>query len=342
MPDLVKIAINGTEFAGWEALTITRTIDSVADAFSLSGPFEPDSIAMRSAFRPFGYQPCKVSIDDEMILTGQIEAVSPATTATDRTINVQGRSLTGPLVECGIDGVGYQFAGLSLLTIAQRLCKPFGIEAMCVGVNCPPLKEATADPGESPFSFLNRLAQDAGLLLTCDAMGRLIITKINPTGTPVSSLIEGTGLLMAVNGSYDGTQRHSLYKVLQQQDGTPGITGKATDSGVKVYRPKVETGSESDAADVNKSAAWKRALALAGSVGISATMSGWRTPSGKLWTPGDIVTMQAPGAFIFTETPLVIAEATLTLDTSQGRTAGLRLVLPATYTGEMPRSYPWA
>lgn len=357
MPNIVGLTVNGTEYTGWEALTITRSLDSVADAFSLSGAFNPDNPQVKSAFKPFGYQAATVNIDGELILTGTIESVSPSISASDRTINAQGRSKTGVLVDCSIDGVGYQFSGTSLLANAQKLCKPFSIEAlsaMGIGTSFKSatqiaivpeaskiLKDAKAEPGQSVFEFLNRIAQDAGLILTSDVKGRLIITKIQPGAAPVASLIEGVGGFMSASVTYNGAGRFSRYKVLQQQDGAPGISGTADDAGVKIYRPSVSVGAESDAKDVNKAAQWRRALALAGAVSVSAKMAEWRAPNGQLWTPGMVVTLLSPGAFILKETPFIIAEASLTLDASDGRTTSLRLVLPSTYSGEMPGSYPW-
>jgi prophage tail gpP-like protein len=298
-----------------------------------------------------------VSVDGETILTGRVEAVAPTVSAADRIINVQGRSLTGALIDCSIEGVGYQFQGLSLLAIAQKLCGPFGVDVVSVAGSGPEfktargagtiaeaveaLKDSRAEPGQTVFGFLNSIAVDAGLLLTCDVKGRLVMTKITPASVPVASLVEGAGGVMEVSGTYDGTARFSRYKVLQQQDGANAIAGTADDGGVPIYRPKVEVGSSVNAVSVSNTATWQRALALAGSVGVTVQMSGWRTPAGQLWTPGQVVTLKAPGAFIMRDTAFVVAEATLTLDTSDGRTTGLRLVLPSTYSGILPGGYPW-
>jgi prophage tail gpP-like protein len=356
--DVVKLTIGGLAFAGWEGLTITRSLDSCADAFSLSGPFDPSQADVVRAFAPFGYQLATVEIDSDLVLTGRLEAVSPSVNGSDRTIGVQGRSLTGVLVDCSIEGVGYQFQGLSLLAIAKKLAQPFGVEVLSVAGSGPAfktargavtvaeaeaaLKDARAEPGQAVFGYLSKIATSAGLLLTCDVKGRLVITKVQPGAAPVAALVEGTGAVMNVDSSFDGTARFSRYKVLQQQDGAPGISGSADDSGVPIYRPRVDTGAEGNSADIRKAAEWARALGLAGAVSVSVGLDGWRTPAGELWTPGQVVTLHAPGAFIMRETSFVVAEATLSLDASQGRTSALRLVLPETYSGTMPAGYPWA
>jgi len=341
MADLVTLEINGKDFAGWESLTITRTLDSCADAFSLSAPFDPVKFKNYASFRPFGYQSVRLKIDDEKILTGRIESVSPSISASDRMINVQGRSLTGSLVDCSIDGQGFNFKGLSLSQIAKKLCSPFSVSVVSISEAELPLMVANASPGQSVFDFLNQLAKDLSLLLTCNADGNLVITKVLPGGKPVDAIIEGERKLLSANGSFDGTKIFSAYKVLMQQDGKNDIMGKALDGSIPIYRPLTSTGSDADAKDVQKSAEWKRALAISGAVGLSVTMAGWRTSNGLLWSPGQVVTLKAPGAFILKESPFLISEASLTLDTSQGKTSALKLVLPATYSGKLPEVYPW-
>ena len=71
----------------------------------------------------------------------------------------------------------------------------------------------------------------------------------------------------------------------------------------------------------------------------------WTTSDPRIGDPETSVDFKAMVHSIhaggFRETPFVVAGATLALDAQNGRTTELRLVLPATYSGEMPGSYPW-
>jgi len=358
MPDVVKLTIGGTTYSGWESVSIESALDTMADAFSMSGPFDPSRAEMVSAFKPFGYQNVKLEIDDQLLLTGRIESVSPSTSESDRAINVQGRSLTGSLIDCQIDGQGYSFAGMSLKSIATKLAKPFGINVSSTAGIGPvkakasaptttadaakPLDESRADPGQAVGDYLQSIAKPSGLLLTATETGDLLIMRPSASGAPVAALIEGIGHVKSVSASYNGTGRWSNYRVLQQQDGKTNITGKATDQAIKIYRPKVVTGSDGDAKSATKSAEMQRALSFAESIQVSVQVTGWRPGNGKpVWTPGQVVTLKAPGAFIMRETVFIIRRRTLTLDASEGRTSTLDLVLPSTYSGTMPGSYPW-
>jgi len=355
MPDEVEVTIGGTRFTAWEALTLQRSIDSAADAFSITAPFDPARQDVWKAFRPFSYPEATVAIDGEVLIRGTVESVGPSLSGGERQITVQGRSRTGVLIDCAIDGAGYQFAGMTIGEIAARLCEPFGIEVVAGEAGSSvwsragaaaeeygkPIEESRAQPGTSVFSFLQRLCDDLGVLASCDAQGRLVIAKPASGQAPIAALQEGRGGLLAVSADYDGTRRYSRYRVLQQQDGLEAIEGLATDPAIGAYRPTVLAGADGEARSVQAAAEWARAQALAASVGAQATVSGWRAPGGEVWRPGRIVTLLAPSVYIGRESAYMIAGATLKLDAQGGRTSELRLVLPATYTGQMPGGYPW-
>jgi prophage tail gpP-like protein len=358
MSDDVRLTIGALDFKGWEGVTITRALDTVADAFSLSAPFDPGRPELVQAFKPFSYPLATIKIDDDLILTGRVEVVDPASSADDRVINVQGRSLTGALVDCQIDGQGYQFQGMSLKAIAEKLCRPFSIDvvsqvgagpvkAAALGASTiadaeRALEESRADPGATVFDYLQGIAKPAGLLLTGDERGHLLIIRPAANTPPVAALVEGIGHCKAFSASYNGAARWSRYKIVMQVDGATNINGMAFDSGVGIYRPKVITGADGDATAITKAAEMQRALAYAGAVVVSVIVTGWRNTDGTVWTPGQVVTVKAPGIFITRETSFIVRQATLSLDASEGRTTALDLVLPATFSGQMPAVEPWA
>ncbi|KKN61471.1 hypothetical protein LCGC14_0521260, partial [marine sediment metagenome] len=252
-----------------------------------------------------------------------------------------GRSITGAIVDCSVDGSGFEFAGHTLGTIAKWLCDLYGVTVEFPDGDTTKIDETRAEPGETVFKFLNRLAQGKGMLLSADGDGKLIIRRSNPAGKPVAAIVEGESPYLGGSSSYDGTKRFSRYKVFLQQDGDPGIVGTVEDLGVPIYRPKVEVGTDADGKDAETAAAWRRTMALAEAVGLSVTISDWRTPGGQLWNKGDPITLYAPSLMVYRESPFMVAGVKLRIDETEGRVADLRLVLPQTYTTDMPEAYPW-
>ena len=338
--DIVKLSINGREFTGWTAATITMAIDNCADAFSLTAPFDPDDPVVMAAFKPMGYQDVKLSIGSDVVLTGTVDKVEPKIEANNRTINVQGRSLTGPLVDCSIEG-NLEFSGLTLADIARALCKPFGVKVRA-DYNTGKITAASAKFGQGVYDFLSKVGGPYNMLLNSSYIGELVITdgKALAAKAPIATLVEGKKPLLSVSSSFDASVRFSAYKISAQQDGSANVSGKVSDSTIKKYRPKLieqdDTGT-----DPSLAAAWERSKAFAASMSVTAKMSGWRRPDGARWAERQTVTLKAPGAMVVRETKWLIAGVTHTLDANEGCTTDLRLILPETYAGTVPKVLPW-
>lgn len=337
--DIVTLETGGKIFQGWEQLSINRALESGADGFSFVAANDSDNQDIKSSFKPYEYQECKVKIDGELILTGNIDIPSFDFSSSGKNINIQGRSKTGVLIDCSYDGNSYQFRNMTLKDIAYQVCLPFGINVNCLN-NSGNILESILEPGQTPFEFLSVLAQANSLLISNDTSGNLLIYKPNVSQAPVQNIIEGKDNFLSGSSSFDGQSRFSKIKMNVQQDGSNNIQGIAIDNFITKYRPIIINGSETDGANVTKAAEWKRAQMLASSIGLSVVMVGLRTPSGALYSPGQIVTLKSPSLHIYKETTFLIAESNYTIDSS-GKMTSLRLVFPSTYTGEMPKEMPW-
>jgi prophage tail gpP-like protein len=341
MNDDVRIVIDGKEFTGWEAATITMAIGQIADAFSIDGPWDWNKSELRTALRPFGYQRVELYIGNDICLTGRMEKPKPSLSATDRKINIQGRSLTGPLAECSIDG-DLEFSGLTLAAVARRVCSPFGISVRADN-DTPAIPEARAEYGQVAGDFLNSMAASRNMLLNCSYKGELVIASGAALSgkVPVADLVEGEGMVLSVDPDFDGTKRFSKYGVATQFAGVPDIQGSRTDPSIPVYRPHLEAAGETDT-DPGATAARLRVKAIVESCIIAVSVIGWRRPDGKLWAERQAVTLLAPSAMIYKKVPWIISQAQFKLDGSSGRITTLNLVLPDTYSGNMPKEIPWA
>ena len=344
MSDEVSIKVGGQSISGWTGVTIEQAIDNCADAFSISAPFDPDRKDLRERFKPFGYQPCEVYIDDQLIITGRIEKVELADSADGQTLIVQGRNSTGVIVDCYIDEVGYQFNGLRLADVLIKLVRPYGIKVIYLN-NTNPIHECAAKPGQKIFDFLAKLSESFGLFLSSDELGRLVLSyPPKAAKTPVASIVAGQSPYIGGSASYDGSTRFSRYKIIASDYGAKPVADWTDDPGVPIYRHSVETIEGATPSERRRAARHKRALALARSASITVSVSGWRDGNGTLWKKGKTITLLAPALMVYTETAFVVAGVTLKIDESDGRIADLRLVLPQTYADKMPKpeDYPWA
>ena len=340
MSDDIRLIVEKCEIKNWTGVTITQALDQAADAFSVQAPFDPKRMELRQAFRPFGYQPVQVYLDNDRVLTGTVDKIEIAISATDRILTVTGRSLAAAAVDCSIEGE-LEYSGLTLYTIARQVLKPFGVTPR--GDNdTDPLEIARAEYGQKVYDFLNRLAAPRNLLLYSAPDGKLVISwarwlKREPAQ---AALIEGESSLLSVSASFDGSQRFRCYKAATQFAGETDIEGEVTDIGISAHRPYLSVEGDMDA-DPRQTAARKRTEALAAALSVTATVTGWRAPGGKPWTKGGAVTLQAPSAMLYREAKYTIVSATLKIDTTEGKITELRLMLPEVLGGEMPEVTPW-
>lgn len=339
--DEVRLEVAGKKLTGFTGISITMAIDALADAFSLTMPYDPDRADLRTALRPFAYPPAKIYLDDDLLLTGRVEKLTPKSDAGDRSLTAEGRSLPGPLVDCGIEG-DLEFSGLTLAAIARKLCGPFGLQVRA-DADTAAIEVARAEYGQTVQDFLNGLAAPRNFFLNSSFDGKLVISSASALAqaAPVATLREGEKPLLAVGTTFDGTRRFSSYDVGAQFAGEHNISGRATDSGIAVHRPTFISAKDTDP-DPNATARRARMEALAGSIPITATVSGWRTPGGQRWHERQSVSLLAPGAMLVTERKYLIAGATLKLDAQGGRIADLRLVMAEAYAGKPLGVLPWA
>ncbi len=343
MSDEVSIKVDGQSISGWTGVTIEQAIDNCADAYSISAPFDPDRKDLRECFKPFGYKPCEVYIDDDLIIIGRIEKVELADSADGQTLIVQGRNKTGVLVDCYIDEVGYQYNNQRLADILIKLVGKYGIKVDYKN-NTDIIQECVAEPGQKIFDFALELAENYGLFLYSDEEGRLVLSYPPKAETPVASIVAGKSPYIGGSASYDGTTRFSMYKVISSDYFSEGVARSVEDPDVPIYRHSVQLLKSSSLTELKNTARYKRSRALARSASIDITVSGWRDGNGTLWKKGKTIILLAPALMIYQEYDFILAGITLKIDETQGRIADLRLVMPQTYdkkTPKMPEAYPW-
>lgn len=340
---------NGYEkLSGWEGLSIEKSIDSAGDGFAFRFPYDPNS-ENKNRFRPFGTQAVKVYVDDELLITGYVENVGASTGVNNRSLEIQGRSVTGTLVDWSAGYVydpnkpvsqletAFQFEGMKFNDIARRVSGPNEVIAE---PDAGPFPDVAIEPGQSIFQFLSSLAAANGLWARTTPQGGLRFVKIKKTA-PVADLIEGTSPVTSVSTGHDVTQRFRGFIAVAQEDGNPEVSATAEDTymalgirGVKIIQPLQRSENYKNTAE------FARARSLINSYVATVNVTGW-THGGAFWKPGETVRLYAPGAFVNQYTPLIIKRANFKLDENSGQTTTLDLTFPEAYENRLPEVLPW-
>ena len=339
-PDIVTLSIDGRAYQGWTSLRVSRGIDRCVSDFRFEASERWTGQDTPWQILPFSV--CSVAIDNETIVTGYVDEYQPKIGAGDHVAVILGRSKTVDLIECTPDIPSGQFSGYSLAAIARGICALFNIGVVVVAeaANTATFADAQIERCETAFTFLERLGRLAGVLLSDDENGNLVLTTAG-SAQASGTLVEGQNIQSAT-GTLSSRGRHSIV-IVKGQHGL-GVGGAdswggasvpsgtvqtqqratATDSSVPRYRPRVVLAeSQLTAAQMQLRANWLVQAAYGRATKADIVVAGWRQPDGTLWTVNQMVTVNSPSLGLAQD--LLIAQVDYELTASTGRTTRLRV-----------------
>lgn len=377
----IEVRLNGTKIPGAVAGRINRQMNTIANGFTLSAPFDYMDNDQLDLFRPFGWQKAQLYIGGELYITALASKWDFSTDDNGVMATIECRTMPGEMLECMGMRPKMQFKkGLRLIDICVEVARPYGITCYASDggggiVEAPPPKKtkkpennidyaydddgyimsADAEDMDNPLGlieqdytqtdadFLQELAKQKGFLLTSMADGNLLLTRANIKDKAVCALRQGEYPVISVSGSYDGSKRFSKWQAVSEKDGQSGISKTLEDKTVPVPRGFVFKATEADDKNITAAVNWRMAKSIADSISIPVTVAGWRNVEGELWKENVVVTLFAPGAFVIKEVKMITESVELSKDESGGDIANLQLVIPESYTTTMPKEpFPWS
>lgn len=330
------------QVTGWTSVAITRAIDSCADAYRLTMDWDPAGESRRR-FVPFSSAAVRLSVDNEVVITGYIERLTPEVSGDSRTLTIEGRSTTGVLLDwsAGGPGRGYEFRNVTLGTVARELARPNQVIAM---PDTPLIPVVEFEPGQTVYEVLSAIAAGHALFAAPQPNGSLRFTRFSGAGAPTKALDESESPIRRISATYDTTKRFQEYVVFGQTDSVPDVSAGVRDPqalGVSVRARRVRRLVQ-QTQDVQEAAVFERNRALIDSFCVRATVTGW-TYRGQLWQPGEIVSVRAPSAMLYNASNLIVNRVTLRSDPEFGQETDLELSLPAAYSNAktIRGALPW-
>ncbi|MBM6483446.1 phage baseplate assembly protein [Klebsiella pneumoniae] len=331
----VELKVNSRTYTGWLSVEITRSIEQLSGQFTL-GLALPVTSTAPDVVRG---QAVEVSINNTRVITGWVMATNPEIGSDNFDFNVTGRDKTCDLVDCSAVWQAGQWLNQPLRKIAADLCQPFGVEVVWNVQDALAAKLFATfklDHGETVHDALSRAARQRGVILTSDALGRVVFTE--PGTARADDLILGQNLLQCKNGE-DDSDRFSLYRVLGDNSGggslgdtatveqLSGVAANIIDSGVTRYRPKLIIADHNvDAATANARAQCEYRQALAKAQRVECLVRGWYQSNGRLWQPNELTRVTAKPLGLNSE-ELLIVSVTWSMDDREGEVSRLTLAL---------------
>ena len=339
----VALLVGGQRFRFWERVRITRSLDAV-DTLDVFAPFESDNAAFREAFRPFTYNQVELTVGGDRLFNGTMVGVEPTVGAKRRTVEASAYSRPGVLGDCTAPASAYplEFTGQGLKEISSKLCAPFGLTVEFNGDPGAPFELAAAKVDERILSFLVKLAQQRGLVISSTPDGGVLFQSPGGSGNPVANLSQGNSPVLEVLPRFSPQRYYSHVTGID-----PVIVGlDGSQYTVKnprlpdIVRPFTFKAPDSAGGGINKAVEAKAGRMFGNTAAYTVSLSTWRDPSGNLWAPNTSVLLEAPDAMVYSPYIFLIRSVILEKD-STSETAVLELVFPGAFSGQIPEKMPW-
>jgi prophage tail gpP-like protein len=313
-----QLRVNGSEYTSWTKVRLTKSLEQLAHSVSVEMTdrwYEdgrivyPPAISAGDAFT--------LAVDGVVLVSGYIDSESIKYSSTNRTITFSGRSKTGDLIDCAAIHGGGLWRSAPLLTIAQDICRPFGITVSVTAnatlINNP--MRFKLESGETAFNALERAARRRGVMLLTDSSGNLVLDRVSSIRI-LTALRFGSNILSGSKQS-SWTDRFSEYTLKAQTAGGDNVFGKsatelkrsASDTFVTRHRPTVILADNEDSGnELSKRALWERNTRAGRSVRLNYRVQGWAHLEG-FWAPNQRVHVVDDQLRIDDE--LIVASATM-------------------------------
>jgi prophage tail gpP-like protein len=318
-----------TAYTGWTRTRVTTGIETVPGDFELEAteayPTSPDQVEMQAG------DACVIFIGGQVVLSGFVDRVSRALTSESHTVRVEGRSKCCDLVDCSAEFSTFQINNASALSLATKLCAPFGITVSTLGtIAAVQIPQFDVILTETPFEIIERVARYSTLLSYDDANGNLVLATVGATSM-ASGFSQGVNV-QECYGTFTMDERFSYIEAvllstdtLFTQPGDPtdatalgqdAVQGAiATDLGVPRHRPLIIVAEQGDLEFqvAQQRCQWEVARRTGRSQQVRVIGDSWFDSSGALWAKNSLAPLELP-ALKVTNATWLIASVTFLRD----------------------------
>lgn len=338
------LKIKGKVVDYWNDFKLSLKYDSVASAFTFNFYLDPQNKNLVELSHVGHYHHCTVEHNGELIVSGRLISHGFADNSNKQLISIGGYSMPGTLEDCQIPPSIYplQSDGLTLRQIANKLVAPFGIKIVVDSSVAKAMDSvyevSAAEPTETIKAYLATLASQRNIILSHDASGNLLFTKVKTNQKPVADFGKGlTGTNYTL--TYNGQGMHTQITAMKQADENGGNAGEFTIknpllSESEIFRPKVIIQDSGN--DISTEAVAKTALAEElKNIGLTITTDRWEGLDGKLLKPNSLISILNEDLYIFKKSNFFIESIDYEGD-NKSMTSTIKAVLPSVYDGSTP------
>jgi len=257
----IELKVGGKKYSGWENITITKSMQSVAHNFSMN-IYKGDNLSILDD------DLIEILKDDKVFFTGYLDRIVLGISDVKKPLFLEGRSKALDLIDCNILN-NKQYNKQTIKQIISDLVDPFGIKVSS-SLELDTIDVFDTKIGETYFNAINRLCKQTNTLPISDNEGNIEITK--NVGNQESKILKDQDFKEL---TYPKRLINRFDKYTYKKDGIKSdITdGTVEDSTVKRFRPFVAINTEDKTN--NDLAKWKKNNNKSNEICLRAVVYGW-------------------------------------------------------------------
>lgn len=321
----VLLTQDGLSLTGWKSVRITRSIEFGTSSFDLT--CSADANTLKLVAREGA--PIKVSIGDDVVLTGYVETVESILTPRTHDIRISGRGKLADLIDCScrIDKIN---ANTRLKDLCTTIAQPYSVSVVVADDatqkildQLPVLPRQLVSITETAWEVIERYARYCGVLVYEGANGELVISTAGSaegdSGVALGANIEAIVCTKTTLGTFSSFNAVlSAYSMGADDEGIENlpvvtVTAKSTTGRL---RPTyfVSEQSATDRLFVEKRVNWMASRAYGRSRRVRVMADNWRDADGAPWTPNINYPVSADAVGVPENTMLLLAEVSYILN----------------------------
>jgi len=303
-------------------------IDVLASSYNATVVWNPgrdswfDKITARGS-----YADSQLYIGSELVCTARLYARENHITKDSMTKTLEFFSVTADLVDSHIPPSEGEIRHSDLKQIAELLCAGHGFPVTFKNDPGAPfdMVEVKRENVETVGKFLQRLASQRGLFVSCDEKGGVVFQKAANSGSPVAHIEYPGRVATEYKAKFDDRLRFHKYFASSITGDGAVLNATASDPGVPAARQILFEANDADANGIADAASWKMLRIELEAYSTDFPTDKWFDDNDKLWKPNTIVTAKAPTLDIPDAKPFVIRQVEFAWTASE-RSALLTLV----------------
>ena len=308
-------------------------IDVLASSYNCTIAWTPDKDKwLDNATARGSFAPSELYIGNKLVCTGRLYGRENIIRPDGMSKNLEFFSLTADIVDSHIPPAFSEIRNSNLRQIAELLLSGHGFPVTFKDDPGTAFDIIERNGIETVAHYIQRLASQRGLFVSCDEHGGVVFQKAANSGKPIAKIEFEDRLAYEYRARFDDRQRFARYFASSiAGDGTP-LNATATDPAVPTARQILFEANDSDAGNIQEAAEWRMIRIELEALSVNFPVTEWFDRNGEIWKPNTIITAKSPVLDIPDEFNFIVRQAEFVWSAVK-RGAVLNLVPPLSVQG---------